>query len=300
MDPRPFPAALPVPAESMNYTEYVEQLVSGYSAPQPGPVLEASEALSVHYLRHLMVMHKYIQEYRADNAPKKVEILMISRSLDAFVTAARLLRMRYYNSAMNELRMVYDVMNLMRWLLLSPDSFHVFLSSDSARVLREFTPTRVRANLGRTRYDTIYSFLASYATHPFYTGKEFLLGLDVASEPQAIVDHELREYEPLDAVTASVLLMTYAYATYELGTNFERTPLVEQDRGVLLAMYREIGAFLSACEARMGTHRSIHNVVADFREQFPQLIAEERPKPAPSAPPGALQSDVNIVPRSAF
>src|SRR5690606_34340641 len=95
----------------------------------------------------------------------------------------------------------------------------LYLSNETDRILREFNPLRIRQYLRRTPHDTVYDFLISYATHPFYTGKEYLLSVDL-SQPGNLENPEHRHYPALDAVAASIMLLTYAHATYEMGTSF--------------------------------------------------------------------------------
>lgn len=255
----------------MDDLAYVLQLLRG-PAPAPSPLLQAEEQLSVTFLRHLLVIHKYVQEYRDDTAHARAEINLITRILDGLVSACRSLQRRFYNPALAELRAVYEALNLMRYLTRSEEALATYLSTDAHRVLREFTPAHVHEQLGPGHTDDLYSFLTSYATHPFYTGSEFLLGVDVADpdvDVRALVE---REYPALDAVVASVLQIAFAHTTYEVGTDFGRHPLVDQDREFLNAMYEDVDAFLGACEKLMGSHRAIDAVVAGFRKSFPPLL----------------------------
>ncbi|MGE0430920.1 MAG: hypothetical protein AB7K09_07510 [Planctomycetota bacterium] len=254
----------------MDSRDFCEHLLRRPDIPPTGDVITACEQLSVDYLHHLMVMHKYLQVYSDGSDLKKVHLLLFTRVLDGYVSAAHLLRLRNYNASLTEMRVVLETLNLMQWLAMCEPALALYMANDASAIRREFAPSRVRACAGTTPYDAVHRFLSSYASHPFYTGREFMLQVDL-NAPGDIEPPKPAHYPALDAVGGSIVLLSYAHTTRALGCNFGLTPIVDQDREVLARMYREIDGFLIAVEKVMGEHRGIHKVIEDFRRSFPQL-----------------------------
>ena len=254
----------------MDSRNFCEHLLKQPDAPPTGEVIGACEKLSVDYLHHLMVMHKYLQVYSDGSDLKKVHLLQFTRVIDGFVSSAHLLRQRFYNASLAEMRAVLETLNVMQWLAMCEPALALYMANDASAIRREFAPGRVRACVGTTPFDAIGRFLASYASHPFYTGREFLLQVDL-NAPGDIEPPRPAHYPSLDAVGATIILLGYAHTTRAIGCNFGLTPIVDQDREVLSRMFREIDGFLTAVVKVMGEHRGIHKVIEDFRRSFPQL-----------------------------
>ena len=259
----------------MDAREFAHVLLNSNNSIPRNEILEEEVTLASAYLGQLMMLHKYIdflkdQDNQNSNL-KKIQIFNLTRIVEGFVTSNHLLDSRYYNSALTELRVVYETLNIIKMISISPEYLQTYLSQDALKILKEFQPLKIRTALGSTPYDVIHNFLISYQTHPFYTGNEFLLSVDLSSKSSRGIASRI--YHPtLDIVVALMILITYLHTYFQVSTGFGIGSIIPADRDTLIRMYTDVERFAKKYYVQVKDHRFMNAVLEDFMRKFVGLI----------------------------
>ncbi len=259
----------------MDALEFAQLLLDNPSIMPRNEILEEQAKLSASYLGQLMMLHKYIdflKDQETDNKNlKKIQIFNITRIIEGFVTSNYLLDSRYYNAALMELRTNFETLNIIKAITIKPDYLKTYLSQDAVKILKDFQPLKIRVTLGSMPYDVIHNFLISYQTHPFYTGNEFLLSVDLSSTGSRGIASRI--YHPtLDVVVALMILYTYLHMYFQICTGFETSYLIPSDRDILIRMYSDVEKFTRKHYNIVKDHRFISTVIEDFLQKYVDLI----------------------------
>ncbi len=259
----------------MDALEFARLLLDNKNSLPKNEILEEESRLAASFLGQLMMLHVYIDYVRQQGADdqglKKVQIFNLTRIIEGFVTANYLLDSRYYNAAITELRTNLETLNIIKVITISPEHLRTYLSQDAVKILREFQPLKVRTVLGSTPYDVIHNFLISYQTHPFYTGNEFLLSVDLSSASSRGIASRI--YHPvLDIVVALLIIYTYLHVHFQVCTGFGVGHLIPADRDMLIKMYSDAEKFTRKYYEQIKDHRFITTVIENVLQKFVPLI----------------------------
>jgi hypothetical protein len=221
------------------------------------------------------MLHKFLDflkdQTNIDENLKKIQIYNFTRIIEGFVTANHMLEARYYNSAITELRNNYETLNIIKLITVKPEYLKIYLSQDSTKILKEFQPMKVRHELGKQPYEILHNFLISYYTHPFYTGNEFLLSVDIKSEKDTGMATRIY-YPTLDIVVAMLILVSYIHMYFQASTGFGGDSLIPSDKDNLMMMYSNVERFSKKYYDKIKDHRYISSVIDDFFGSFTDIM----------------------------
>ena len=285
----------------MNSREFARLLLDNHRMFPRNEIIEEEIKLATVYLEQLLMLHKFIDflkdQNNIDKNLKKIQIYNFTRIIEGFVTANQMLDARYYNSALTELRNNYETLNIIKLITIKPNFLKAYLSQDSSKILNEFQPMNVRKALGKQPYDVLHNFLMSYYTHPFYTGNEFLLSVDIKSEGDKGM--ATRIFHPtLDIVVALLILVSYIHMYYQASTGFGGDSLIPSDKDNIIMMFSNVERFMKKYYDQVKDHRFFSTVMDDFFVSFTNIIQTTKMRKVDLDDIENLKKTVKDMPRS--
>ena len=284
----------------MNSREFARLLLEDHKMFPRNEIIEEEIRLATVYLEQLLMLHKFIDFLKDQNNIgknlKKIQIYNFTRIIEGFVTANLMLDSRYYNSALTELRNNYETLNIIKLITIKPSFLKAYLSQDSSKILNEFQPMNVRKALGKQPYDVLHNFLMSYYTHPFYTGNEFLLSVDIKSESDKGM--ATRIFHPtLDIVVALLILVSYIHMYYQASTGFGGDSLIPSDKDNIVMMLGNVERFMKKYYEQVKDHRFFSTVIDDFFLSFTNIMQTTKMRKVDRIDIENLKKTVKDMPR---
>ena len=259
----------------MDSREFARLLLTEQKVFTRNEIIEEEIRLSTVYLEQLLMLHKFIDflkdQNNIDENLKKIQIFNFTRIIEGFVTANHMLEAHYYNSALTELRNNYETLNIIKLITIKPAFLKTYLSQDSQKILKEFQPMNVRREIGKQPYTVLHNFLISYYTHPFYTGNEFLLSVDIKSDSDYGMATRVF-YPTLDIVVALLILISYIHMYFQASTGFGGDSLIPSDKDNIIMMFSNIERFSKKYYNQVKNHRYFSTVIDDFFSSFTNIM----------------------------
>ncbi|MCD4658302.1 MAG: hypothetical protein K8S87_12275 [Planctomycetes bacterium] len=285
----------------MNSREFAHLLLNEHKMFSRNEIIEEELRLATVYLEQLLMLHKFIDflkdQNNIDKNLKKIQIYNFTRIIEGFVTANHMLDARYYNSALTELRNNYETLNIIKLITVKPNYLKLYLSQDSSKILNEFQPMNVRKEIGKQPYDVLHNFLISYYTHPFYTGNEFLLSVDIKSEGDQGM--ATRIFHPtLDIVVALLILVSYTHMYYQASTGFGGDSLIPSDKDNIVMMFSNVERFMKKYYEQVKDHRFFSTVIDDFFMSFTNIMQTTKMRKIDKIDIENLKKTVKDMPRN--